>query len=167
MAPDSAVRERAHAAALGVPRVREVHNVAVVELTSGTELSLHLKLPGDLGLEEAHAIAEQVERAILEAVPEVSAVQTHLEPLSKEAAAAEVAGDTATVNRVVREATGAVPDELRFLNTDEGLVAHLTLALDSSTALADAHAVASRIEETLRRELPEIADVVVHTEPRQ
>ena len=76
-------------------------------------------------------------------------------------------GDRTAVDRVVRAETGAPPDELRFLHTDEGLVAHLTLTLDSETALADAHAVASRIEETLRRELPEIADVIVHTEPRQ
>jgi divalent metal cation (Fe/Co/Zn/Cd) transporter len=67
----------------------------------------------------------------------------------------------------VRAETGAAPDELRFLHTDDGLVAHLTLRLDAGTALADAHGVASRIEETLRRELPEIADVVVHTEPLQ
>jgi cation diffusion facilitator family transporter len=166
MAADADVRERAHAAALGVPRVREVHNVAVVDLSSGTELSLHLKLPGEMGLDEAHEIAEQVERAILEAVPELSAVQTHLEPLTKEAGAAEVAGDRATVDRVVRAETGESPGELRFLYTDEGLVAHLTLELDSATALSDAHAMASRIEETLRRELPEIADVVVHTEPK-
>lgn len=167
MATDAALRERAHAAALAVPRVREVHNVAVVALSSGTELSLHLKLPGDMGLEAAHTIASQVEQAILEAVPEVAAVQTHLEPLGEEATAAEVAGDRATVDRVVREQTGGPPDDLRFLHTDEGVVAHLTLALDSETALADAHAVASRIEETLRRELPEIAEVFVHTEPRR
>ena len=167
MTSDAAVRERAHAAALGVPRVREVHNVSVVALASGTELSLHLKLPGDMGLDQAHSIAEQVEHAILAAVPEVSAVQTHLEPLAEEAAAAEVSGDAATVDRVVREATGGPPDELRFLHTDEGLVAHLTLTFDSATALADAHAVASRIEESLRRELPEIADVIVHTEPHR
>jgi cation diffusion facilitator family transporter len=167
LASDAAVRDRAHAAALGVPRVREVHNVTVVALTSGTELSLHLKLPGELGLDEAHAVAEQVEQAILAAVPEVSAVQTHLEPLAEEAEAAEVSGDRAAVDRVVRAETGAPPDELRFLHTDDGIVAHLTLGLASATALADAHAVASRIEETLRRELPEIADVIVHTEPRR
>jgi cation diffusion facilitator family transporter len=167
MASHADVRERAHAAALGVPRVREVHNVMVVALASGTELSLHLKLPGGMGLDQAHEIASQVERAILQAVPEVANVQTHLEPLSEEAEAAEVSGDTETVNRVVRAETGAPPDTLRFLHTDEGIVAHLTLALDSQTALADAHGTASRIEETLRRELPEIAEVVVHTEPRR
>jgi cation diffusion facilitator family transporter len=159
------VRERAHAAALNVPRVREVHNVSVVSVDSGTELSLHLKLPGGLPLEEAHAIAEQVERAIERAVPEVSSVRTHLEPLGEQAAGTEVAGDAATVRRIVRTELGVEPAELRFVDTDEGLVAYLTLRLGSDT-LADAHAEASRIEELIRRERPEIADVVVHTEPR-
>ena len=159
------VRERAHAAALGVPHVREVHNVSVVSVDSGTEVSLHLKLPGGLSLEEAHAIAEQVERAIERAVPEASSVRTHLEPLGHEAAGTEVAGDAATVRRIVRAELGVDPAELRFVDTDEGLVAYLTLRLGADT-LAAAHADASRIEELIRRERPEIADVVVHTEPR-
>jgi cation diffusion facilitator family transporter len=164
-ADDADVRERAHAAALNVPRVREVHNVSVVSVDSGTELSLHLKLPGDLSLEEAHAIAEQVERAIERAVPEVSSVQTHLEPLGEEAAGTEVAGDAATVRRIVRAELGVDPADLRFVDTEEGLVAYLTVRLGADT-LAAAHADASRIEELIRRERPEIADVVVHTEPR-
>jgi divalent metal cation (Fe/Co/Zn/Cd) transporter len=45
------------------------------------------------------------------------------------------------------------------------LVVHLTLAVDGSTTLADAHAQASRIEERIRVEQPEIDDVIVHTEP--
>jgi divalent metal cation (Fe/Co/Zn/Cd) transporter len=164
-AADADVRERAHAAALNVPRVREVHNVSVLSVDSGTELSLHLKLPGGLSLEDAHAIAEEVERAIERAVPEVSSVQTHLEPLGEEAAGTEVVGDAATVRRIVRTELGVDPAELRFVDTDEGLVAYLTLRLGSDT-LAAAHADASRIEELIRRERPEIADVVVHTEPR-
>jgi cation diffusion facilitator family transporter len=170
MESDAAVRERAHAAALGVRRVREVHNVSVVAVGSRTELSLHLKLPGNLSLDEAHEIAEDVERAIREAVPEVSAVSTHIEPLAEEAAgtrpaAAAVETDRAVVERIVRAEMHEDPRELRFVNTDEGLVAYLTLRLGSGTALADAHALASRIEEAIRRERPEIVDVIVHTEP--
>src|ERR687887_2483598 len=70
---EAAIRERASAAALAVPQVREVHNVSVLSVDSGTELSLHLKLPGDLPLEEAHDVAEEVERAIRRAVPGVDA----------------------------------------------------------------------------------------------
>jgi divalent metal cation (Fe/Co/Zn/Cd) transporter len=163
-------RERAQEAALRVPRVREIHNVNVLSVDGRTEVSLHLKLPGTLSLGEAHALAEQVEHAIVEAMPEVDSVQTHLEPLAEAAearslAAPEVARDSESVLRIVREETGAAPRELRFLDTDEGLVAFLTLGLDPGSDLQAAHATASSIEERIRRERPEIAEVIVHTEP--
>jgi cation diffusion facilitator family transporter len=159
------VRERALAAALGVPSVREIHNLSVLDVDGRVEVSLHLKLPGDLQLERAHAVAEEVERAILTSVPEVETVQTHLEPLTEAAAAEEVAVDPAVVEQAVREETGAPPRELRFVRTDEGLVAFVTLAVGGEESLADAHGRASAVEERVRRALPDIADVVVHTEP--
>ncbi len=167
---EAAIRERAHAAALRVPSVREVHNIRVLTVGERTELSLHLKLPGGMTLEEAHSVASHVERAIADAVPEVDAVQSHVEPLAEVGPgtplpAGDVAGDTDAVARIVREATGLAPRELRFLRTDDGLVAYLTLALDPGSVLSDAHARASEIEERIRRERPEIADVIVHTEP--
>ena len=60
---------------------------------------------------------------------------------------------------------GVEPGDVRFHRTEGGLVAYVTLRLGAETALADAHAQASRIEELVRLERPEIADVVVHTEP--
>ena len=133
-----------------------------------TEVSLHLKLPGDLSLEDAHAVATEVERAIVESVPEVDEVRTHLEPIAEAEEGRRVdesAAGRALVERIVQETTGQRPRELRFLNTDRGLLAYLTLGLDASTSLAEAHARASEIEERIRREQPGIADVVVHTEP--
>jgi len=164
------VRERALAAALGVRRVREVHNVSVVSTDAGTEISLHLKLPGGLSLDEAHGIAEDVERAIIADLPEVSTVHTHLEPLAEDAegtrlAAADVAAEHDLVARIVKEAIGAEATDMHFVHTDDGLVVNLTLTLPAGTSLADAHGEASRIEELIRRERPEIADVLVHTEP--
>ena len=160
------LRERAHAAAIGVRQVREVHNLALVDVDGRTELSLHVKLPGELPLEEAHAIAEELETAIRSAVPEISGIQTHLEPLAEVRAGHEVEADgAAVVTRVVRSATGSDPRELRFLRTDAGLVAFLTLGLAGATSLDEAHARASEIEERIRLERPDIADVIVHTEP--
>ena len=163
---DAGLRERAHAAAVAVPSIREVHNLALVDVDGRKELSLHVKLPGDLSLEEAHDIAEQLETAICAAVPEIAGVQTHLEPLAEtQEAQEEKAADEAVVRRIVKEATGAEPRALRFLRTDGGLVAFLTLGLEGTSRLDDAHAQASEIEERIRRERPDIADVVVHTEP--
>ena len=167
---DAALRERALAAALRVPRVREIHNVAILHVGDRTEVSLHLKLPGRLPLAEAHALASNVESAIRTAVPEVDEVQTHLEPLGEEAAGRALAREGAdveqeSVRRIVADVTGTPPRELRLYRTESGLVAFLTLAMEPERALAEAHARASEIEERIRREYPAIADVVVHTEP--
>jgi cation diffusion facilitator family transporter len=167
---EAALRERVHAAALSVPGVREVHNLRVVNLDEGIQVALHLKLPGDLPLEEAHEIASRVEWTIGSFVPEVVSVQTHLEPLREPGAGrtprdADVEADAEAVSRIVREKTGVPPRELRFLQTEDGLVAFLTLAVDPECALAEAHARASEVEEDIRRALPQLADVSVHTEP--
>jgi cation diffusion facilitator family transporter len=164
---EAALRERVLAAAQRVPRVREIHNLTLLQVGRSTEVSLHLKLPGDLSLEEAHQVATEVERAIAESVPDVDSVRTHLEPIAETAEGREddAAAEREVVERIVREATGGSPRELRFLNTDAGLVAQLTLGLDASTSLGEAHARASEIEERIRRARPEIADVIVHTEP--
>ncbi len=165
------VRERALAAALSVRSVREVHNVSVVSTAAGTEVSLHLKLPGGLSLDDAHEAAEEVERAIIGELPNVSSVHTHLEPLAEDAegtslAAADVVVVREVVARIVRAATGVEARDLHFVHTGDGLVVNLTLPLSAGTSLAEAHAEASRVEELIRSERPEIADVLVHTEPR-
>jgi cation diffusion facilitator family transporter len=166
----AALRERAYAAAVRDPRVREVHNIVVLEVGDRTEVSLHLKLPGEYSLEEAHAVASAVEDQILDALPEVDAVQTHLEPLAEPAAGLPIAhgdraGETEAIRKIARAVTGEEPRELRLLNTEVGLVAFLTLGMAPGRPLAEAHARASEIEERIRRAHPGIADVVVHTEP--
>ena len=167
---DGTLRERAHAAALHVLSVQEIHNIAVLEVGDRVEVSLHLKLPGSLSLEDAHAVASRVEASIREELPEVDVVQTHLEPLAEPAEGrpvrpGDLGPETESVRRIVREESGAEPRELRFLRTVEGLVVFLTLGMDPSSRLAEAHARASAIEERVRREHPEIGDVIVHTEP--
>jgi len=167
---DAALRERILAAALTVPRVREMHNIRVVSVDDGLQVALHLKLPQDLTLETAHEVASQVERAISDAVPEVVSVQTHLEPLREPAAGRALAGanvdaDAERIRRIVAGRTGAPPREVRFLQTEDGRVAFLTLGLDPECTLAEAHALASEVEEDVRSALPELADVSVHTEP--
>jgi Dimerisation domain of Zinc Transporter len=111
-----------------------------------------------------------VEAEILQGLPEVDSVQTHLEPLAEPAEATTVpdgdlALEAAAVRRIAREVTGAEPRELRFPTGERGLVAFLTLAMEPERELAEAHARASEIEERIRRDHPDIADVIVHTEP--
>ena len=59
---EGGIRERATAAAASIPEVREVHNVRVMRLPEGYELSLHVKLPRDLSLDDAHGAVERLEQ---------------------------------------------------------------------------------------------------------
>ena len=162
---ETEIRERVRAAAMTVSHIREIHNLTLIDTDAGIEASLHLKLPGDLDLAAAHALAEQVERAIERDVPEVRAVQTHLEPLAERAPGRVRTRDVDGIAREIVELTGAPPRALRTLETDQGLVVLVTLALDGATTLAEAHDQATAVSERIRAVLQGVADVVVHTEP--
>jgi cation diffusion facilitator family transporter len=163
------LRDRVLAIALSEPTVSEAHDITIFEHGDQVSVSLHLKLPADSSLNDAHEVAERVERAI-GALPEVSDVRTHLEPLERPIAADPTAAlggarTIETVGAVVRELTGKKARDLRLLPTQAGSVLFITVPIGAAASLADAHAVASKLEEALRQRLPEIADVVVHTEP--
>jgi cation diffusion facilitator family transporter len=172
--PDEAtsdLRERASGAALTVRGVREVHNVAVAAVGERRELSLHLKLPADLPLQDAHAVATRVEEAILRAVPEIADVHTHIEPLAtgeedvEEADPDDVAGAEDVIRAVVRRRTGRPPRDVRLRRDTRGIIALVTVALDPGAELGSAHATASDIERDIRRGAPAVVQAVIHTEP--
>jgi divalent metal cation (Fe/Co/Zn/Cd) transporter len=164
------LRERATAAALGVPGVREVHNVRVMHVDGGPELSLHVKLPRELALGEAHAAVERLEAVLREAVPELRTVHTHIEPLSdadwaRRPERDEVADAREAIREVVSRYTGRAPAKVSFRDADRGRVALIDVLLPADQPLPSAHRRAGDIEEAVRRRCPELADVIVHTEP--
>jgi divalent metal cation (Fe/Co/Zn/Cd) transporter len=164
------LRERASGAALTVRDVREVHNVRLLSIDDRQELSLHLKLPSDLDLAAAHEVTDRVEAAIRAALPGISRVHTHIEPLTPAAAGArprpaDVAEEHEVILEAVRELTGRAPRDVRFQSDQRGLVALLTIDVPRARTLADAHAKATEIEQRIRARAPRLVDVVVHTEP--
>jgi cation diffusion facilitator family transporter len=163
------LRDRVLAIALGEPLVREAHDITIFEQDGSNSVSLHLKFPPDLDLQTAHAVAERVEQAI-RARPDVSDVQTHLEPLERPLPARPPDEDadmltTGEIERLVAERTGIRPKRVRLLPTDGGRVLFVTVGVEPGWTLAQAHRLAGELEEELRQRLPDIADVVVHTEP--
>lgn len=165
------LRQRVLAVALAEPLVREAHDIAIYEREGRASISLHLKLPSDLPLDEAHDIAERVETA-LTAEPGIDNVQTHLEPLEApleaEPEATNAQRDAAERERIaelVRGRLGVDPADLRLVRTTDGLVVLLSVGVDARTSLHEAHEIAGRLENDVRRGRTYLADVVVHVEP--
>ncbi|MBA2644948.1 MAG: cation diffusion facilitator family transporter [Solirubrobacterales bacterium] len=164
------LRERAAAAAWSIPEVREIHNVRVMHVGDSHELSLHVKLPLDQTLGQAHETVSRLEAAICSAVPEFSTVHTHIEPLGRtdwtiKASGDEVAGDRALINEVVLRHTGQEPTSIRFRDSERGRIALVTASLPGGQPLEVAHRRAGLIEADVRDQRPELTDVIVHTEP--
>jgi cation diffusion facilitator family transporter len=167
---EGGIRERATAAAGALPEVREVHNVRVIRLPDGAELSLHVKLPRELSLEEAHDVVERLEERVRAEVPELRTVHTHIEPLSRtDWASTPPSDDTATeraaIESAVKRFTGTDPLDVSFRDGEQGRVALVTVGLPGEQPLPSAHKHAGAIEEAVRERCPDLADVIVHTEP--
>ncbi|HYI36142.1 MAG TPA: cation transporter dimerization domain-containing protein, partial [Thermoleophilaceae bacterium] len=104
------------------------------------------------------------------ALPELARVHTHIEPLSETADTRrplrdEVAADRAAIDALAQRHTGLAPLDVSFRDGGRGRIALVTVAVPGQSTLNEAHRIAGRIEEDLRRERPELADAVVHTEP--
>jgi cation diffusion facilitator family transporter len=163
------LRDRVLSIALSEPMVKEAHDIIIFEQQGSASVSLHLKFPADLELGAAHEIAERVERAI-RARPGVNDVQTHLEPLELPLRARPVVGaseepEGREAEQLVREITGAEPRRLKILATDAGRVLFVTLEVGEEQSLTRAHHLAGELEDQMRRRMPGIAEVIVHTEP--
>jgi cation diffusion facilitator family transporter len=167
---EGGIRNPATAAAPPIPEVREVHNVRVMRLPEGYELSLHVKLPRDLSLDDAHNAVERLEERVRAEVPELRKVHTHIEPLARtDWARAPTRDDTATereaIESAVKRFTGSAPLDVTFRDGEQGRVALVTVSLPGEQPLPSAHRNAGEIEEAVRERCPGLADVIVHTEP--
>ncbi len=125
------LRDRVLAIALAEPLIKEVHDITIYEQNSSTSVSLHLKFPADLALQEALAVTEGIEQAI-RARPGVSEVQTHLEPLERPLIARPATTSTdldaiRETERIVLERTGSKPRGTSLLRTEAGRVIFLTV----------------------------------------
>ena len=116
---------------------------------------------------EAHDVAEGLEAAICER--RAGARRRPVAPRAADRGRRRRARSSATprvVERIVREVTGcrAALPPLPADGRGPRRLPHAR-ARRQSSSLEDAHSRASEIEERIRLEAPEIADVIVHTEP--
>ena len=142
--------------------MREIHNVRVMQVDGGFELSLHVKLPRNLSLADAHDTVEQLEAAIREAVPELrDGPHAHraarAAPTGRAAAAARRSRSSrAAIEDVVRRYTGRDAVQVRFRDAERGRVALITVLLPADQPLPSAHRRAGEIEHAVRERCPDL-----------
>jgi cation diffusion facilitator family transporter len=159
--------ERIHAAAARNGGVRDLHNVTVEREADGSlHLIMHAKLPGDMTLDKASRTSAALERALRTELPDASRIDIHLEPLEPHV----VRGEDVTARRAqlvtrMRDIVSAHPEVLRSVDVElsdrhQRIHAHVVAEVAGQVSLEDAHRIETELEESIRRAMPEVHEVV-------
>lgn len=146
-----------------------VHHLNAHEVNGRYAVDLHLEVSDKLTLGQAHAQASLLEDRIKAQIPEIAEISTHIEPMSVARNGCDQLSDSQIALKV-REIVSSVPEvrdchSVTAYKVEGRLFLALHCALDEQLPIAQAHDIATVIEERIKKECPEIARVLVHVEP--
>ncbi len=141
-----------------VPGVLEVTRVRVRRSGPHHFADVTIRVGREIGLERAHAIADDAERAVRDVLPGADVV-VHAEP----AAAADE--DLRTTVRVLAMRHGMEAHDIQVLAEAQARNLCLHLTVDGSLGLDEAHRLVSAFEAELHEALPGIGRIDSHIEP--
>jgi cation diffusion facilitator family transporter len=144
---------------------------AHAEKGGGFSLEMHLEMDSALTLGDAHARADEFERRVRAALPEVRGLVTHIEPLPAELPdeLGAIARRAELRQRIVRAADAVAGEgachDVHLHNVGGHLTATLHVTQPADQPLTWAHALAEDIEQRLHADFAGLHRVVVHVEP--
>ena len=159
--------ERIHAAAARNGGVRDLHNVTVEREADGSlHLTMHAKLPVDQTLAQASRTSRALERSIRSELPEATRIDIHLEPMEPDVVPGQdVTARNEQLATRMREVVESHPEVQRMVDVElsdreHRLYAHVVAEVAGEISLEHAHEIESELEEMIRREIPDVHEVV-------
>jgi cation diffusion facilitator family transporter len=149
-----------------------VHHVTVHHLMDKLAVSLDLEVDGKEPLGRAHAIADSLERAVADEFDGEVEVETHIEPLQRDAMTGRDA--PAAVQREIAAKLGQlVPPgspirdvhDVRVRETADGVIVNFHCYADATLPVDRVHRAVDDLERRLLEQHGELARVIGHAEP--
>jgi cation diffusion facilitator family transporter len=124
-----------------------------------TFIEATVKVPEQMSLEEAHALASEIEESIKATLGEAETT-IHVEPL-KESIKTE-----SLVEKLASEVEGVKETHrIKAIHTDGKLYITLHARVDPKLSVQEAHEIAEKIENKIDGKISEVENVTVHIEP--
>jgi cation diffusion facilitator family transporter len=148
-----------------------VHNISVHEDRGEIHVDLHLEVDDHLLLHQAHDLASHIEQDLRGAIPAIKRVNTHIESRGTGIGSGldVTAAEGPLVERVRKIADAVVGraccHNILIRRQGDWLAVSLHCGFDPNLPVIEAHRLSSRIEEILKKEIPAIEQVLIHTEP--
>jgi cation diffusion facilitator family transporter len=150
-----------------VEGVREVHDVSTVYASGKLYITLHAYVDPKLSVEEAHEIAEKIEKRMHVEIKQLENVTVHVEPHGSEIRKMEI--DEEELKKLIDELARKVKTSLRLKRTvtysAEGKrYINVDCCFTKHVPLTEAHEIASQVEKEISEYFAG-AVVTVHIEP--
>ena len=148
-----------------------VHNISVHDDQGEIHVDLHLEVDDHLLLHQAHELASHVEQDLRADIPAIARVNTHIESRGTGIGSGrDVTAEEGPLVERVKRITDAVAGSACCHNIlvrrqGDRFSVSLHCGFDRNLPVIEAHRLSSRIEEALKSAVPEIEQVLVHTEP--
>ncbi|MBO3769882.1 MAG: cation diffusion facilitator family transporter [Thermoproteota archaeon] len=161
--------------ALSVEGVSNVHEITLSKSGDGLLVSLHVEVSNNMSLSDAHKIADEIEKRILENVGNVGSVMVHLETVNPPLKIVETVGSGSKLYQSVKD---IVEEETARFKNIEGVNrilvfqdhyglkrVELAVSMDGETSMMEAHETVSRLEDSIKKKLGDV-EVIIHAEPK-
>jgi cation diffusion facilitator family transporter len=148
-----------------------VHNITVHDDRGQLYVDLHLEVDDHLLLHQAHELASHIEQDLRTDIPAIKRVNTHIESRGTGVGSgvdvtAQEPGMVEIVRRVTDEIVGrSCCHNVLVRRQGDKLAISLHCGFDRNVPIIEAHRISTRIEETIKREIPSVDHVIVHEEP--
>ncbi len=165
--PDYAQSARVQA----VPLALSAHEVVVSDSPDGKVVEMHVEVPANQRLVDAHARVSQLEQAVKQNLPDVVEVITHIEPaLQATPIPAQGSPQTQQVEARVRDLLhhhypNSGWHHLYVHPLERGYATSMHLTLSPDLSVEAAHHIAEQMELQIRSAIPSVERVTIHTEP--
>jgi divalent metal cation (Fe/Co/Zn/Cd) transporter len=152
-----------------IPGTRDVHNIHVQYINRKLCVDFHLQVSANMTVKQAHKVAEQVERKLKAVNPSFSDIDIHIESASDRLSRELIGVDTG-LQSYIEHAAKSFPEiklvhRVRIHRIGESLHIDLRCHFDPNISIDQADAIASHLEQAIKREYPQVERVDIHEEP--
>ncbi len=168
--------------AIAARRGLAIHEISADQLDGRLFVELHLEVPEQLSLRDAHRLATELEEEI-RTLPGVAAssqrsdpiVNIHIEPLGTHIASVDgQRGEMTSLGRAIQDYINTLPREYHELvdchevhvrQVEGKILASCHCAMDGALPITQIHDVTGALEDRVKEKFPQVARVTIHPEP--
>jgi divalent metal cation (Fe/Co/Zn/Cd) transporter len=149
----------------------DVHGLRIHDVRGHLSLEMHVEVPDDLTVSQAHERVTVFEKALRAGSPEPSDIVTHIEPVGdREAHRPASRAASAQVRQAISRLCNQLPGvrgchSITIFRDGNDLSVSFHAIMAPHLPISDAHKLTMELERLLRAQFPELGRVVIHVEP--